>query len=485
MSLYLKYRPQDFENLVWQDFIKNTLKNAIIQNKTVWAYLFCWPRWTWKTSTARIMAKALNCNNLKNWNPCNNCDICNSINNESAIDIIEIDAASHTGVDNIRELIERAQFTPTNTRYKVYIIDEVHMLSKWAFNALLKIIEEPPKYVKFILATTETHKVPETIISRCQRYDFKNIPEDDLKKRLEYIAKKEKIKIDEKSLNYIVKNSAGWLRNAISTFEQLILNQEIKYENLIENLWIVNDEKLKIFFKKLENKDNSIINDFNELINSWKNIKLFFKELIFYIKNKTIETLKNNKDISNYLKILEILDETYSKTKNSLDENTSFIIWILKIINPYSIKSQSVNLHQITSHSISPKNKKINTISWNKKINDKCIYSEINTEEKNNNELQIDDIQDLFWDNSENKEENNIFVIFNKEKFFNKLKESWVKWMIISSLKQSNINLKDNTLNIKFKTNFVKKQFDTTENLEIIKEVLKKMWYQNININLN
>jgi len=207
MSLYLKYRPKDFDSLVWQNFIKETLQEAVKSDKTIWAYLFCGPRWTWKTSTARIMAKALNCKNIKDWNPCNNCEICNAINNENLVDVIEIDAASHTWVDNIRELIERAQFSPSHSKYKVYIIDEVHMLSKWAFNALLKTLEEPPKYVKFILATTETHKVPDTIISRCQRYDFKRISEKDIKDRISYIAKKENITIDEKSFEYISKNS--------------------------------------------------------------------------------------------------------------------------------------------------------------------------------------------------------------------------------------------------------------------------------------
>ena len=180
MSLYLKYRPSDFTNLVWQSFVKNTLQKAIESENTVWAYLFCWPRWTWKTSTARLFAKTINCEKPKKWNPCLKCSVCLEFAEEKLIDIVEIDAASHTWVDNIRAIIEKAQFSPTKTKFKIYIVDEVHMLSKWAFNALLKILEEPPKHVKFILATTETHKVPETIISRCQRYDFKRISDEDI-----------------------------------------------------------------------------------------------------------------------------------------------------------------------------------------------------------------------------------------------------------------------------------------------------------------
>lgn len=333
MSLYLKYRPLDFENLVWQDFIKNTLKKSLINKKTVWAYLFCWPRWTWKTSTARIFAKWLNCINLLDWEPCLKCNICSSFIDNKLVDIIEIDAASYTWVDNIREIIEKTNFLPTLTRFKVYIIDEVHMLSKWAFNALLKILEEPPKYVKFILATTENHKVPETIISRCHRFDFKRINYEDIKNRLNFISKKEWINIDEKSLDYIIKNSWWWLRNAISLFEQLVNNWSINYNDLINKLWLVSDDIFNTFLNKLLKKDKSIIDDYNNIILSWKNINLFFKEFIIYIKDKCLIKIKDNNNFWELLKILEVLNDTYSKIKFSLDENITFLIWLLKIIS--------------------------------------------------------------------------------------------------------------------------------------------------------
>ena len=476
MALYLKYRPKDFNSLVGQDFIKNTLQKATTKEKTVGAYLLCGPRWTGKTSTARILAKAVNCENPKNWNPCNKCKICEWINNESLVDIIEIDAASNTWVDNIRELISKAQYRPTTAKFKVYIIDEVHMLSKWAFNALLKILEEPPEFVKFILATTETHKVPETIISRCQRYDFKNISESDLKSRLELIASEEKIEIDEKSLNYIVKNSAWGLRNAISLFEQLIDSSKIKYENIVENLWIVNEEKLENFLNKLLEKNTEIIEDFEELISSWKNIKLFFKQLIFFTKNKAINLIKEKKDISNILNILELLDKTHTNTKNSLDENTTFLIWIMRILNP---NSQLVSLkdREIVTSLKSEKTKKLSKENFNS----------LNKEEK----IKESDIWDIFWkEEKENKKEENITNnltsnIFDKKSFFEKLKKAWVKGMVISSLKTSNIFLKDNILNIKFKTQFVLKQFNTNDNIKILQETLKEMWNENIKINLS
>ncbi len=475
MSLYLKYRPQDFESLVWQDFIKKTLRNAIKNNKTVWAYLFCWPRWTWKTSTARIVAKAINCLNPNNWDPCNECKICKAINNESLVDVIEIDAASNTWVDNIRELIEKSHFTPTYSKYKVYIIDEVHMLSKWAFNALLKTLEEPPKYLKFILATTETHKVPDTIISRCQRYDFKSISKEDIKKRLEFISKKESIKIDKDSLDYIINNSWWALRNAINIFEQFIDNWEINYKNISSTLWLVKNEELKDFLNKLLKKDKEIINNYEQLIENWKNIKLFSKELLFYIRDSILEDLKENKDISNKLSIIDILDETISKMKNSIDENTTFTIWILKIINPLSnhfIKTKELN--KTETNTIIKEIKKSNTIEKN-----------INTKkEENKKELDINDIWDIFWDTSdtiknEEKKENNIF---DKQKYLNLLKELWVKWMIVASIKASDFSFNNQELTIKFKTSFVLNQVNSADNIAILNQALEKMWFKDIKI---
>ena len=194
-------------------------------------------------------------------------------------------------------------------------------------------MEEPEKHIKFILATTETHKVPDTIISRSQRYDFKNISIQDIKNRLIFIAKEENIDIDEDSLNYIAKTSAWWLRDAISLFEQLVVDNKIIYKNITYNLWLVEEELFEIFLDKLLKKDSSIVKDFDDLINSWKNIKLFFKELIFFIKDKMLVLISENKGVSDVLRVLDVLNETYSKTKNSMDENTSFLIGLVKIID--------------------------------------------------------------------------------------------------------------------------------------------------------
>ena len=335
-----KYRPQTFDTVVGQAHITSTLKNAIRNHQVAQAYLFCGPRGTGKTSTARIFAKAINCLNLDNWNPCLKCRVCEGFLENSLVDIIEIDAASNTWVDNIREIIEKAVFSPTICKYKVYIIDEVHMLSKWAFNALLKILEEPPKHLKFILATTEKHKIPETILSRCQIYDFKSINSVDLTNRLKFIAKNENIKIDEKSLEFIVKQARWWLRNAISLFEQLIINDEINYENIINNYWIPTSDIITNFYNKIINNDNSLVNDFYAISNDF-NLQLFFKELLFYIKDLLLENLNNSSLLDRNIFIIETLSKAFSESKNSFDEKTIFLIWLLKCIE---IKEKKIEI---------------------------------------------------------------------------------------------------------------------------------------------
>lgn len=477
MSLYLKYRPSDFDNLMWQKFVKDTLRKAIADSKTVGAYLLCWPRWTGKTTTARLLAKTINCLNPHDWNPCLQCEICKEFATESLIDIIEIDAASHTWVDNIRELIERAQFSPTKAKYKIYIIDEVHMLSKWAFNALLKILEEPPSHVKFILATTETHKVPDTIISRCQRYDFKRISDVDIKTRLEFIALKEGIEVDEQSYNYIIKNSNWWLRNAISLFEQMISDSKIIYSDIVEKLWIISENETSYFLEKLLTKDSSIVSDFDKLISDWKNIKLFFKELIFFIKKVALDKLKHNEQISDYIKIIDILDETYTKTKNSLDENTTFIIWVLKIVTDYNQNIKEIN------KPVSVQKKEI----ISPKIEEKKV-EEIVLENKTE-ELSWEDIFDVFGTSNN---ENNISVntinsyksFFDSMLFIDNLKKSWAKWATTMALRWAKIDFSNSILNIKVASVITKRSLENADSISLMHAVLGEMWFNDIKINL-
>ena len=231
--LHHKYRPECFDDLVGQEAISATLKQALTTQRIAPAYLFSGPRGTGKTSSARIFARSLNCLNSQGPTPlpCGKCDLCETIAKGSSLDIIEIDAASNTGVDNIRELIERSRFAPLQARWKVYVIDECHMLSTAAFNALLKTLEEPPRQVVFILATTDPQRVLPTILSRCQRFDFRRIPLKDLISHLEMIASKEKIAIDKEALKLIAQRSEGGLRDAESMLDQLsLLSEQIKTE---------------------------------------------------------------------------------------------------------------------------------------------------------------------------------------------------------------------------------------------------------------
>ncbi|MCS6863154.1 MAG: DNA polymerase III subunit gamma/tau, partial [Abditibacteriales bacterium] len=222
-SLYRKYRPQTFEEVVGQEHVTRTLQNTLRAHHLAHAYLFCGPRGTGKTTCARLLAKALNCEQGPTDTPCCQCDFCVRVqNNQALLDLIEIDAASHTGVDNVRDVIvDRAGFAPAEGRYKVYIIDEVHMLSTSAFNALLKTLEEPPKHVVFVLATTDVHRVPPTIISRCQRFDFKRVTAKDIVERLRCVAQQEKIKVDDAALMAIARAADGAMRDALGLLEQL------------------------------------------------------------------------------------------------------------------------------------------------------------------------------------------------------------------------------------------------------------------------
>ena len=219
-ALYRKFRPQEFEDVKGQDHIVTTLKNQITADRIGHAYLFCGTRGTGKTTVAKIFAKAVNCEHPIDGSPCGECASCRAITEGSSMNVIEIDAASNNGVDNIRQIREEVAYRPTEGRYKVYIIDEVHMLSAGAFNALLKTLEEPPSYVIFILATTEAHKIPITILSRCQRYDFHRISIDTIAARLTDLMQQENVNVDERAIRYVAKAGDGSMRDALSLLDQ-------------------------------------------------------------------------------------------------------------------------------------------------------------------------------------------------------------------------------------------------------------------------
>ena len=292
IPLYRKYRPQRLEEVVGQEHIKKALKNAIELNKISHAYLFTGPRGTGKTSTARIFAKSLNCKEGPTINPCGVCENCIDITNSTPMDVIEIDAASNRKVEDAQNILEKVMYAPVNSRYKIYIIDEVHMLSTTAFNALLKTLEEPPKNVIFILATTEVHKVLDTIKSRCQRFDFKRITTDDIVKHLRYIADNEKINITDDALYTIAKNSAGGMRDSIALLDQLSVldgDEAISTDDINNLLGRLSFDTLNSLADKIVNsKPQEAIEELEKIYNSGNEPVQILTNLMDYLKNLLI-----------------------------------------------------------------------------------------------------------------------------------------------------------------------------------------------------
>jgi len=287
LALYREFRPKNFDDVVGQDFIVKTLKNQIKLNKLTHAYLFCGPRGTGKTSTAKIFAKAVNCTHTHDGNPCEMCAECVALN-EANTDIVEIDAASNNRVEEIRDLREKVQFSPLIGKYKVYIVDEVHMLTESAFNALLKTLEEPPKHVIFILATTEIHKLPATILSRCTRFDFKLLPIETLVKHLKYVFDKKGIKYDEKSLYLIAKAGEGSVRDMLSIADSVasFCDYNVTVEGTEKVVGLSSKESIKnILFSISKNDVAGLFVNVKNTLERGKNIQVLCKEMADFIKN--------------------------------------------------------------------------------------------------------------------------------------------------------------------------------------------------------
>ena len=337
-ALYRKWRPKVFDDVVGQDHITETLKSEVISGRISHAYLFVGSRGTGKTSCAKILAKAVNCLNNETGSPCGNCEICKDIDSGNIVDITEIDAASNNGVDNVRSMRDELIFTPAKCRYRVYIVDEVHMFSTGAFNALLKVLEEPPSHVIFILATTEIHKIPATIISRCQRFDFKRISDDDICKRMSYICEQEGVNIDEGAKKIIAKSACGGMRDALSILDQVVnsCSGDITEEYVREILGFYDQNYIEEIFENINN--NNCLNCLKLLEKAYMESKSMMKlceELMFKYETMMLDKVNkvNEKGFSldKIIKSLDILQKSYSNLHRGANAKLELEIAFVKL----------------------------------------------------------------------------------------------------------------------------------------------------------
>lgn len=433
LALYRKYRPTNFNEVVGQDKVITVIKNEIINNKISHAYLFSGPRGTGKTSTAKIIAKLVNCTNPVNGECCNKCDSCLNFKNSS--DIVEIDAASNNGVDEIRELRDKVNLVPTNSKYKIYIIDEVHMLTTQAFNALLKTLEEPPAHVIFILATTEPHKIPLTVASRCQKFQFSKISNDEIVHRLSDIIKEENIKLDNEILLEIARLSDGGLRDAINMLDQLLA---YKSENItLMDVYNINScvsyiDIYNFINNMMNNNAIEIVNFIEKIDSEGKNISKFIEELIVFLKDILLYKSANiNSEIEDKnTKIKELSDVlsenaiynmiySYNDTLNNIKLSSNsiilFIVSTFKIINDNFISKKNT----IDSNIESISTKDIEKVVENVKNEEKKVEVEDIKKLKEKITSKMDTLNELI-----NTRINNTFVYANKKDLI-EIKDKW------------------------------------------------------------
>ncbi len=478
--LYQKYRPQNFSEIVGQNNIKTTLQNEILHNKVSHAYLFCGPRAVGKTTLARVLAKSINCQNRSkdSFEPCNECDSCLSISNFSNLDVIEIDAASNTGVDNVRDnIIALSRVKSSNNNFKVFIIDEVHMLSLSAFNALLKTLEEPPKNVIFILCTTEIYKVPATIISRCERFDFKRISLNDMVTKLDYIIKNESLEVDREVLELIALKSGGHLRDAESLLSQIIAisgdkinldsaNLIIPYNNIEENI---------NFLEALSRKDVSLaIKMINDISGSGVNLKNFLNDLIELLRkmilNKVSDSLSSNLglDLNEKLEIkINNVNKNFS-LEDLVNITEELLIALKELPNSFipqmPIELAIINISYINTLSSLEAIKNISGSDVKKisNIEDSSIRKE-KVSKKNISGINLDEIENR-W-----------------PEFLNKLKP--LNHSLSFVLQSCNIDGVDGKkICLSFKYKFHKDRLDSPEIKKIIEGVLKDVYKNDLSI---
>lgn len=442
-ALYRKYRPKTFDDVYGQQIVVQTLKNVIKNNKLTHAYLFVGPRGTGKTSIAKIFAKTINCLHPEDGLSCEKCDICISNNSNENVDIIEMDAASNNGVDEIREIRNHITLLPTVSKYKIYIIDEVHMLTTGAFNALLKTLEEPPEHIIFILATTEPHKIPLTIMSRCQSFEFKPIPVATIKERLKYICAQENINIDDKSLNLIAEESNGGLRDAVSMLDQLnaYADGNIKYEDVLLLNGRINDDEIEKFMTEMVNDDlNSVFTKIESWQEEGKNFIYICEDFIRFLRNELIKfKLENNSNIVNLIgenktiEVIMILNKISNDMKISKDKKVLFDVTIINITNILKNKqmfendtyaSKNIKIENKTPEKVEIKEEKSQTVEVPiKETKNYILYDELMNIRLNNTLGIADKKSKIEYENAVENLKNDISDL-NKLKIINLLDDT-------------------------------------------------------------
>lgn len=476
LSLYRKYRPQDFENFVGQEHVRTTILNAFKTDTLSHAYLFCGPRGTGKTTTARLIAKIVNCENLNVNEPCNNCEICKGISTGQLIDLIEIDAASNRGIDEIRELRDKINFLPTLAKKKVYIIDEVHMLTKEAFNALLKTLEEPPQHVLFILATTEAHKIPETIISRCQRFDFKRIPDQQIVERLKFVCTQENFSFEKESLTIIAERANGGLRDALTLLEQVVIDQKIETEKVKEIIGFTGDKTIaEIVDTLLKSDANAGLNIINEVYNRGFDLTQLNKDIIQHLRSLMLSELKKNAKVnSNILHWIEIFQQALVDSKISPIPQLALEIAFVKACNASVLinKSESITPSvQINSSSEpTPKKTEVQSETPIAQIKEEPITDTPTAQpEPNIKEIKLDHELELSLETVKSKWPN----------IAQNIKSPLTKKLLIGSI-PTKINSTE--LIISTNTNFQSEKLSEPANKNEIQDVFIELFQKNIEI---
>lgn len=507
-ALYREWRPKTFNDVVGQEHITTTLKNQILNHRIAHAYLFCGTRGTGKTSTAKVFAKALNCLNLQDGEPCNECEMCRKINEGLAIDVTELDAASNNGVDKIRDIIDDVKYPPQEAKYKVYIMDEVHMLSASAVNAFLKTLEEPPNNVIFILATTDPQKLPITILSRCQRFDFKRINNNEITARLRKIVDDQNVLADERSLNLIARVSDGAMRDSLSILDQAISmgNGNVDYNTVVSMLGLVTNEHLfnltNAVIQRSVEKSIGIIED---VIYSGKDIYLFIKDLITHYRNLLMAKVTNNPEevldmseenialikeqsarlrAEEIMRCIRILQEAENNAKLSKQARLYCELAIIKMCKIEYDTSSEVMLTRLNKLEENLKNGsiKVATVeSQNNNIN--AVKKSINNVESKK-PTQTQHIEETLSGNSDSR-----ITINDVQKAWRDILEAFKarRAMVISSLIQIGkpIACANGIVTVQFEKQyqFSRDRLSESKNKPIINEVFSEILQENIKVN--